>query len=223
MIRQPELEGASFVAIGSFNPTIFQPRWLGAQQLIRPEEAENAKITVIQAEIADFSTGWFQLQVLQNRLQLASQDPRQYGPLRDLASALFVLLPHTPVKLVGVTRTFHFKMPSIEAWHTVGHVLAPKEVWNELLVQPGLRAIVVQGARKDAPSGGRVHVKIEPSTKVELGLYVEVNEEFQAPTNDDSALVDGSNWVSNRLTEHWEPIIRFAETVADRFLRISNP
>src|SRR5437867_10843081 len=117
-----EIEGVSIVMLGSFNPAIFQPHWLGAQHLIRPEEAENAKIRAIQAEVADFSTEWFELQVLQNRFQILSKDPRQYGPLRDLAAAIFALLSHTPVRALGMNRSFHFKMPSLEAWHGIGHL-----------------------------------------------------------------------------------------------------
>src|SRR5580700_8662375 len=101
MIKSPEIDAASVVMIGSFNPAIFQPRWLGTQGLIRPEEAESAKITTIQAVVADFSTEWFQLQALQNRFQLVSEDPRQYAPLRDLAGAIFAVLPHTPVTMLG--------------------------------------------------------------------------------------------------------------------------
>jgi hypothetical protein len=77
-MQTPEFERASVVMIGSFNPAIFQPLWLGAQKLIRPEEAQDAKITIVQAEVADFSTEWFQLQVLQNRFQLATTEPRHY-------------------------------------------------------------------------------------------------------------------------------------------------
>src|SRR5580700_4118396 len=77
IMQTPEAEGASIVMIGSFNPAIFQPRWLGAQQLIRAEEAEDAKITIIQAQVADFSTEWFQLQVLQQRFTVFTTDPRQ--------------------------------------------------------------------------------------------------------------------------------------------------
>src|SRR5829696_7901521 len=122
-MRAPEFEAVSIVMIGSFNPAIFQPRWLATQQLIRTEEAEKAKITIVQSELVDFSTEWFQLQVLQNRFQLASADPRQYGPLRDLAAAIFTVLPHTPISALGLNRQFHFKMPSRDAWHVVGDLL----------------------------------------------------------------------------------------------------
>ena len=126
MTKPPEYEAAIMVMVGAFNPTIFQPRWLGAQQLIRPEEAEHAKIVTIQPEVADFSTEWFQMQVLQNRFTLNTTDPGHYSALRDLAIAICTLLPHTPVSAIGINRAFHFQMPSNKAWHGIGDLLAPK-------------------------------------------------------------------------------------------------
>src|SRR5690348_15527594 len=148
MRKSPEIDSASIVMIGSFNPAIFQPRWLGAQHLIRPEEADTATISIIQAEVADFSTEWFELQALQNRFQIRSKDARQYAPLRDLAAAIFGILPHTPVQALGMNRTFHFRMPSIESWHGLGHLLAPKDHWNPIVEEPGLRSMLIQGRRK---------------------------------------------------------------------------
>jgi hypothetical protein len=213
-MRAPEFEGASIVMVGSFNPAIFQPRWLGAQQLIRPEEAENAKITIVQAEVADFSTEWFQLQVLQSRFQLASADPRQYGPLRDLAAAMFAILPHTPVTALGLNRNFHFRMPSREAWHGIGHLLAPKEPWNDIMDSSGLRVMLMEGKRKEA-KGGTLHVKIEPSVKIEYGVFVEVNEEFKAPSESDAI---GAQWVPERLAEQWDAIMKFSEGAAEHLI-----
>jgi hypothetical protein len=177
-MQAPEIESAVIVMIGSFNPTIFQPRWLGARQLIRPEEADHAKITTIQSEVADFSTEWFEMQVLQNRFQVASTDPTHYAPLRDLSMGIFAILPHTPVKRLGLNRNFHFAIPSIDEWHEIGNLLAPKEPWNGIMEIPGLRSMLMQGRRKQA-GGGTLHIKIEPSVKVNPGLYVEINEEFK--------------------------------------------
>lgn len=215
-MKSPEFDGASIVMIGSFNPAIFQPRWLGAQHLIRPEEAESAKITIIQAEVADFSTEWFQLQALQNRFQIVSADPRQYAPLCDLAQAIFAILPHTPVKTLGLTRSFHFKMPSIESWHAIGHLLAPKDPWHSIMGEPGLRSMLIQGRRKEA-DGGVLLIKVEPSIKVEHGLYVEVNEEFKAPGDNES---EGARWVPDRLAEHWDAILKFSEVAAEHLLSL---
>src|SRR5436190_1555698 len=136
-MRAPEEEAIAIVMLGSFNPAIFQPFWLSAQELIRPEEAKNARIRAIQAEVADFSTEWFQLQVLQNRFQLVSQEPRHFGPVRDLSAAIFTILSHTPIKVLGMNRSFHFKMPSLDVCNSIGHKLAPKEHWDEIMQEPG--------------------------------------------------------------------------------------
>jgi hypothetical protein len=212
----PEIETASIVMIGSFNPTIFQPRWLGAQNLIRPEEAASAKITTIQAELADFSTEWFQLQVLQKRFLIVTTDPRHYAPLRDLGAGIFAILPHTPVSALGLNRSFHFRMPSKEAWHGIGDLLAPKEPWTAVMEGPGLRSVLMEGHRRHS-DGGLLHIKVEPSVRVEHGLFVEINEEFKPSVDAES---EGAQWVPDRLAEHWDTILPFAESVAEHFLRL---
>ena len=216
-MRSPENESASIVIIGSFDPTIFQPQWLGTQELIRPEEAENAKIAIIQTEVADFATEWFQLQVLQNRVTSLSADPRQYAPLRDLAAAIFTVLPYTPISALGINRHFHFKTPSNEAWHEIGHLLAPKKPWDAIMEEPELRSMLMEGHRKQV-SGTTVRVKIEPSATLEYGLVVEVNEAFSPPDGQS----DGVMWVPDRLTEHWDDFLGFAEEAAEHLLSLAT-
>jgi len=217
-MQVPEIDSAAIVMLGSFNPAIFQPRWLGVQKLIRAEEAENAKITVIQSELADFSTEWFQLQVLQGRFMVTCNDPRQYAPLRDLAGGIFTLLPHTPVTRVGLNRSFHFATPSIESWHRIGHRLAPKEPWNSLMESPGLRSMLIQGSQKEF-ADGVLHIKVEPSLKIGQGLFVEVNEEFQSAAK---AETEGAYWVPDLLTARWDAILKFAEVAANHLLELGK-
>ncbi len=79
---------------------------------------------------------------------------------------------------------------------------------------PGLRSMLMEGRRKEA-NGGTLHIKVEPSSKVQNGLYVEVNEEFKAPPDRDA---DGAQWVPDRLAEHWDAIMKFSETAAEHLL-----
>jgi hypothetical protein len=213
-MKIPETENASIVMVGSFNPAIFQPLWMGAQNLIRREEAETADIRVISTEVTDFSTEWFQLQVLKNRFMILSTDPMHYAPLRDLAAELFLLLPYTPVQLLGLNKTLHFKVPSNEAWHRIGHLLAPKEPWNAIMETPGLRSMLIQGRHKQ-PGGGVLQIKVEPSVPVQQGLRVDVNEEFKAP---EDAQSDGARWIRNPLAERWDEILKFADQAAEHLL-----
>jgi hypothetical protein len=82
--------------------------------------------------------------------------------------------------------------------------------------RPGLRSIIIQGCRK-LGGGGVLHIKVEPSTKVEHGLYVEVNEEFKAPS---AAEPEGARWVPGCLSEHWDAILNFSEFAADHLLKL---
>lgn len=211
-MQAPESEAASIVLLGSFNPAIFQPRWLGAQGLIRQEEAEAAKIALVNTEVADFSTEWFQLQVLHERFQLITQDPRQYSPLRDLAAGSLELLSHTPIHAMGINRHFHFLMSSVDQWHTFGHTVAPKRVWDPIVDSAGLRTMVIEGRRKDA-GGGVLRIRVEPSAKVQPGVFIEVNEEFRATEADRSA-----NWVSDRLNAYWDSLLEYSRVVAESLL-----
>jgi|SRR5580704_8366016 hypothetical protein len=209
-----ENEGASIVILGSFNPSIFQPRWLASLDLIRPEEAEIATIAIIREEVADFTTKWFRLQVLQNRFLLQLLDATHFGPIRDLAAGIFRLLPHTPATRLGLARWFHFPMDSVEAWHDVGHRLAPKQWWNPYMEVAGLRSMTIQGKRPN--SEGTLFVKIEPSIIIQPGVFIEVTEEFSAAET--SGGVASATWVPGRLDKDWEAIMKYAEDVSKNLL-----
>jgi hypothetical protein len=209
-MRSLEKESASITMVGSFNPSIFQPRWLGSRGLMRPEDADSATIGIIQAQVADFQTEWFRIQVLQNRFLLQSLDATHYGPLRDLAAGMFVLLSHTPVSRIAMSRWFHYKMESAEEWHEYGHKLAPKELWFPLIEAPGLRSMVMQGRRKGV-SDGDLFVKAEPSSLIQPGLFVEVTEDFVKSTDTEAK---DAQWIPDRLEKNWDDVMKYAEDVA---------
>ena len=213
-MRSIEKEGTQIVMLGAFNPTIFQPRWLGSVELIRPEEAKNAQIATIQAQVADFTTDWFRMQVLQNRFLLQSLDATHYGPLRDLVAGIFNLLPHTPVNRMAIGKWFHYKMDTAEAWHDVGNKLAPKEFWNPLMEGAGLRSMMMQGRRPDGESG-TLFVKVEPSNLVTPGVFIDVTEDFMRFREEEVA---DAQWVAGRLDKHWDPMMKYAEEVAEGLL-----
>lgn len=213
-MRSIEKEGASVVMVGSFNPSIFQPRWLASLGMIRAEEADSATISTIQVQVADFQTEWFRMQVLQNRFLLQSLDATHYGPIHDLVAGIFRLLPHTPVNRLGIARWFHYRMESTEVWHEVGNKLAPKEFWHPLVETPGLRSMMMQGRRTGAESG-TLFVKIEPSLVIQPGVFIEVTEEYAAHGDEDLA---DAKWVPERLDKHWEPIMKYAEDVSQGLL-----
>src|SRR6184192_974106 len=114
--EREEFRSASLVALGSFNPAIFQPQWLGATKLIRQEEADKATIEVVHPEMTVFSTEWFKIEVTSGRFAILTDDPTKHLPLRDLAIGVFRVLEHTPITAMGFNSIHHFAMGSSEEW-----------------------------------------------------------------------------------------------------------
>jgi len=205
-----EIDGAQIVMLGNFNPGIFQPKWFASHALIRDEEAEHAEGLVFSPQVAAFTAGWLKVQVTTERFEVASEDPAHAHPLRDVVVSVFELLEHTPVTTMGLNRWAHIKMSSDEEWHKVGHCLAPKTIWNELLVQPGMHSLLVQGTRPTA-KGAKVFVRVEPSLKVLPGVFILVTEEYTSPTKEVSALLA-------TLRTSWEDLSAYFKKVVDHVL-----
>jgi hypothetical protein len=220
---KPELQGASIVALGSFNPAIFQPRWLSMHGLIREEEADDADLQIVNREVSIFSTEWFSLQVTQENFTVDARDPTMMMPLRDLVVGIFNLLEHTPITAFGMNSYRHYRMESADEWHKFGHHFVPKQSWHDLLIEPGMRTLTVSGKREGCKAD-RVQIKLEPSVKVHPGIYISLNQHFQLVRNrtDDSqteAEFDQSaqdRMVSflRQLQESWPDFLRYCDSVA---------
>ena len=172
-----EIEGASIVLVGNFNPAIFQPAWLVAKGLLPEPEGAAAEIQTISAGVTAFSTSWLNLLVLPDRFTGACVGAHALELLRDLVVGAFSLLEHTPVRMLGLNRQMHFRMPSEESWHALGDRLAPKEPWTAITPAPKLRSITME-LERDTSAGSVTSLKLESSTRVPFGIYVEVNRHF---------------------------------------------
>lgn len=193
-----ESEGASIVLIGKFNPAIFQPEWLGAGNLIRREEAGRAKIEVISPQVTSFSADWLKVQVLSERFVATTVETEHYQDLRDVVLSIFHLLEYTPFWIMGMNRDMHFRMKSEKQWHELGHLLAPKEIWRSLLDQPGLRSLLIQSvpSKRDEIQIVR-NVRVEPSTQVNPGVYVQLNIEVSLPGGAKAGIITQQNARTN--------------------------
>lgn len=175
--RDPEIYSRSAVLVGSFNPTIFHPQWLARTGLLPQAEADEATVEFIAPQVTKFSTSWFECQVTLDNFQVSTLQAEMEEPLRDLVVGTFDLLPHTPVWSFGLNFDSHFSLPSVDTWHKLGHTLSPKDIWAGLLEDPGTRAVLIQGRRREGISGA-VNVRVEPSLRVHPGLYINVNDHF---------------------------------------------
>jgi hypothetical protein len=194
----PEIEGTSIVLVGSFNPRIFQPSWFVRHRLLPEGAEESANIEVINNDVAAWGTDNFRVEVIGARFMLHGVAMPAVEILRDLAAGAFAILSHTPVQMIGLNSEAHYPWPNEESWHSFGHLLAPKErFWTPILDKAGTRSLVVEGARPD-DFAGHVVVKVEPSRRVQPGVYIETNDEFRNLSS------GAAEWVQDVLVNYWD-------------------
>lgn len=206
---KPDLSGLNIVLVGSFNPQIFQPAWFAAENLIRKEEGEAAKIELVHAEFVSFTLDWLQLQVTRDRFIASTTKESHHEALRDFVMGTFRLLSHTPIKQMGLNLDLHFLMKSEDEWHAFGHRLAPKEPWAGILEKPGMRSLHMQGVRPDKFKG-YILVRAEPSVRIQPGVFVSVNDHYEV---DDPNSSQGCNEIMNILTQGWQLSLRHSKEI----------
>ncbi len=177
-VPDPEIEGLGLVLRGSFNPSIFQPAWFVAQNLLMQREGDSAKIEIIRPEVVGFSTERFAFYGDDSRLRITTDNRSAFDQIRDLFVSTLELLPHTPVQKLGINLNIHYRMPDREVWNALGNMLTPKEIWIDVLTKPGMLDVYVRGDRTDGHSGA-INVKIEPSTSVDPGVYFNINDHYE--------------------------------------------
>lgn len=173
-----ELEGLEIVVVGALNPQIFHPEWFARQKLIQDSEAEKATIEVVSPDISSFSIGWARVQVVREYVQFATNQAQNYELLRDLVTGTFKYLRFTPLLKFGINRSTHFRMENQEQWHALGHLLAPKHKWENVMIKPGMVCLQIQGLRPDGYAG-KINVAVEPSISVQPGVFIRVNDHFE--------------------------------------------
>ena len=175
--RKVAAEGASIVIKGKFNPAIFSPLWLEQVGLIGAPELKNQEIEIITQDLASFRAGWLGCHVSADAMQVETGVPEEFERLRDVAVGVLRTLPYTPISSLGINRDVHFSVETLSEWHGIGDALVPKDPWMDVLKVPGMRTLVVWGARPDEYNGA-VQIKIEPSFRYPQSVYVGTNDHF---------------------------------------------
>jgi hypothetical protein len=170
-----EIDSPSVVLIGNFNPKIFQPGWLAKYELVSDDAARAATIEIIRPEISAFTVHEeLRFVVELGRCIVESKTPRHEQTVLDLVRGCFGLLEHSPIQAMGINRAMHFRMPDEDAWHRLGHRLAPKRSWSGLLEQTGTRSVTIEGKLPGCPA--TYTVTVEPSSLVPHGVFIRTNE-----------------------------------------------
>jgi len=169
---------------GGFNPRIVEPLWLVQHNLVAENEAASAERQLIDEDLSRIVLPWAELVVLKDQLQVSARNEIvNAAQIRDLVVGLLRLLPHTPVGVVSINHRVQVRAETEEQWLGVGHALAPKELWDGILDEPGMFDFAMQGVRSDDLQGA-IKVRIRPLFDIQWGVFVNVNDEFAIPDRD---------------------------------------
>jgi hypothetical protein len=214
--RKPDISSLSVVLIGDFNPKIFQPAWFSAEGLIGKSEAESANILTIHPEICIFQLEWLQLEVTRYRFIVETSQEPYFEVLRDLVFGTFELLSHTPLYQLGVNLNAHYKTKNEDEWHAFGHLLTPKDIWNEVLDHPGMSSITIEGDPNRDGFKGKTNVKVEPSKKVHPGVYFNINNHYEV---EDRSKSIGANEIVKTLKQMWQKSIDKSFDITNKLIQ----
>jgi hypothetical protein len=176
---QPEAETLSLVFIGEFVPQLVQPSWLARLDLLPASEADAANVAVISNEVTEFAADWLNVQATRQRVQLQTTLSHSFIALNDIGRGIIASMPLARVMGMGINYDAHFKLDSERIWHSVGHRLAPKELWNTVTKEPGLNTLIIEGMRRDDHQG-KYHYRVGPSPLASpYGLLASVNDHYE--------------------------------------------
>ncbi len=174
-------DSVALVLRGHFNPAIPTPAWFLAQGLIGQEDAIAVETELMVPQISAFHLPWAKVEVTEDRFAVQTGDTQHFERCRDLVVGTFAILAHTPVNALGINRSVHLRMPSLDAWHALGDYLVPKDPWEGIMRLPGVASLQIQGVRPDE-YGGYVIFRFEPSNRFEQSIYLEHNDHFNLDT-----------------------------------------
>ena len=217
MAYSAEIFTAGIVVLGDFNPAIFSPDWLERNGLMGQADAEFASKSeslVLSRQVAIVDSPWFVLQVVEDQFSLTGKGALTPA-LRDLASGIFSLLSHTPVRALGMNFMGHYKIHDTAAYHKFGDVLAPKGPWEAACGIDGNVAIgltnmsvrIQEGTRDSSPvTSNAVNISVQPSTVVQpTGIYFQYNDHRDIAAAASDKLISPANVVVDVLDGEWEP------------------
>lgn len=194
-----EIEGHNIVLVGQLNPTIFQPAWFAGEGLIRDQEREAAEVEIIHPDVVKFRLDWLNLTVTRENFSAETVQDSYFEPLKQLVQGTFSLLSHTPIAMMGLNQSAHARSKSTESWHALGHKLAPKDVWADLLEEPGMDTLTIKAKRPDE-FRGFIRVTVEPSKRLDPGVFVRVNDHYEI---EDKETAHGCQEILRVLETEW--------------------
>jgi hypothetical protein len=194
---------------GSFNPAILHPDWLLRHDLIDHADRDAAIHNddfVVTADVARVVLKEFFIQVEHHQLAVVSVEAtRTHLLIRDIAVALFRLLPHTPISRIAIDWNEHARRANTD-WKRLSSMLTtPGAGWELPLEQPVLES--VEFASDHTSGKGQRSVTVERSLRDGFDVFVGVRDRFDFS----DARGDGVSDALAVLDDRWEDSAAFAD------------
>jgi len=205
----------AIVLLGKFNPNIFHPLWYAQNGLIPIEEVENVTELICSDEVSTFVYNDIHFQIERHRFGLTTRDESRIFPLRDLVTGTFQILENTPLTAFGFNRDMQFELKDAETWHNVGHRLAPKSPWVDVLRSPGMLIVGMLGTRSDSHRD-QVNIRVQPVMNGNHAVQVAINQHHDLDKENSYAerTADAVSLINN----DWAQFLTYSVDAAQRLL-----
>jgi hypothetical protein len=206
-----DITATSLVLVGAYDPTLLQPANLLKTGALTESDLSELRYELLAPEVTVAKLPWVRAVAERDRLVFATTiEAPAAEPVRDFLLDVVELQPIKRFTALGINSEYHFGVASSEIWHNTGHRLAPKDdLWNKILKEPGTLSITIQGVRDDG-ARGNVNIKVEPSARIQPGIFVQINDHFEA---DPATLANKPDQLLRYLTVEWPVVMKRADQV----------
>lgn len=203
------------VLLGKFNPNIFHPLWYAQNGLIPFEEVESITELICSDEVSTFVYNDIHFQIERHRFGLTTRDESRVFPLRDLVTATFQILENTPLTAFGFNRDMQFELKDSETWHQVGHCLAPKSPWKDVLQTPGMLVVGMVGTRSASPLD-KINIRVQPVMTGNHAVHVAINQHHDL--DKDASYSERTADAVSLINADWASFLAYALEAAQTLL-----
>lgn len=203
-----DIVGYSIVLVGQFDPGQAQPSLLAKAGLLDEGDLSDLTYDMLVKDLVVAKLPWIAFTI--ERTKLAALTTLQFPvaePVRDFVLDLIELMPSKRYTALGINRDTHMPLRSRELYQALLDKLAGSpnrdslsdDVYEGALLRPVPLSLTIQGQRDDG-ARGTVTVRVEPSLQVFPGVYIQINDHFDA--NPDTLDAEPEQLLE-RLTERW--------------------
>jgi hypothetical protein len=206
------------VALGDFQPAAATAAKLGEGGVIRADEAEAAKYTMlVPGQAIEFALDWCRFGVGPNRLIVETWVP-PFIRIADLVQkTLLEMMPLACVQKLGINLQYTIKFSSIDEKNKFGSRLSPPSAWGawgraieahrekQSKMYGGVTAVTMREIPVEGRDAGWRDIQIAAGAG-EMDAYMLINDHFEGGPKDQSEI--DSRELGHRRTAYFMQILR---------------